>query len=434
MTTKTNIVPFPVSKAGRYQRVGAGVYQDGRTGRYYWRPHEHGRRTYRKLDAKTIRLAEIEASKLKVDLALSKKGLAVSPLTRLKTVAEIAALYLKEGCPGRKGSTRAGDELAREQARVATLVLSPIARRTAASVTHEDCREYRKWRLARIKQRPGQPPRGDRQVDKELVTLSNIFRHAVRNSRQTGIRINPIGQDRERFRDPKLVRHCRDAQPANGDELHNIARFFLSSSRSEVFGWLSLVQAMTGRRINEVLKLRRDAKTKDEPGYVQGRFLWFKPSQTSKGVFPYAEIHSALAHVLEAMAAWWQKRYPDAKQSPWYFPSPKDPSKPVGEASLTHALVRAVKAMELPKDTHRTSHGFRSYYVNVLRSQGKPDAEIALKIGQKTAGKLIVEVYGEVLPYKLSWLPATVDPAWKTWLEGRPAPAPVYEQLDLFRR
>jgi hypothetical protein len=57
--------------------------------------------------------------------------------------------------------------------------------------------------------------------------------------------------------------------------------------------------------------------------------------------------------------------------------------------------------------------------VNVQRSKGKPDSEIALRIGHRTGGKLIVQVYGEILPYKLTWSPEDVEPAWSIWAPGR---------------
>jgi hypothetical protein len=63
--------------------------------------------------------------------------------------------------------------------------------------------------------------------------------------------------------------------------------------------------------------------------------------------------------------------------------------------------------------------------VNVLRSQGKTDGEIALRIGQRTGGKLIVDVYGEILPYKIAWRPETGQPAWTHWT------APAATQLEL---
>jgi hypothetical protein len=69
----------------------------------------------------------------------------------------------------------------------------------------------------------------------------------------------------------------------------------------------------------------------------------------------------------------------------------------------------------------------RSYFVNVLRSDKDadgipkmPDSEIALRIGHKSGGKLIVQVYGEVLPNKLTWLPEKKeDVAWRHFTTGR---------------
>jgi hypothetical protein len=51
--------------------------------------------------------------------------------------------------------------------------------------------------------------------------------------------------------------------------------------------------------------------------------------------------------------------------------------------------------------------------VNVLRSDGIEDHEIALRIGQKSAGKMIVDVYGERRPDKIGFLPMKGPPAWE---------------------
>ena len=63
---------------------------------------------------------------------------------------------------------------------------------------------------------------------------------------------------------------------------------------------------------------------------------------------------------------------------------------------------RVCAKLEIPKCS---PHGLRSYFVNVLRSQGVSDSEIALRIGHKSGGRLFVDVYGEILPHRLPFLP-----------------------------
>jgi integrase len=179
---------------------------------------------------------------------------------------------------------------------------------------------------------------------------------------------------------------------------------------------------MIGQRTQEILRLRMDAKTRFDPGFVKGNHLFLYQSLTHKGTFGYADLHAALRECLAAHRAWHESRYPGGS-SPWYFPSPEDKAKCVHGDSLGHALRRVTKAMGIP---HRTPHGLRSFFVNVLRSQGKTDAEIALRIGHRSGGHLIVEVYGEILPHKLSWLPENGDPAWSVFKAG-----PQWSQQEL---
>ncbi|MEW6304848.1 MAG: hypothetical protein AB1705_15340 [Verrucomicrobiota bacterium] len=420
---------FESGPSGENGRRVPGVWVDPRTGNFYWRPFHQGRQTWAKLDAKTPRRAELEVAKLKVDLALSKKGLAANPLVRTKSLAELCDFYLKLGCPKRSGARRAGVQLKKEETRVAWLKKWPGARHSASRVTPETCVDYHTWRKNHIDRGTG-PGAGDRVIDLELVTLSNIFRCAVQHARQTGIVTNPIRDERRKFRLQEDVAHCRDFQPQSGDELHALARYLFQSPKSEVLGWLCLFQSMIGQRVSEMLRLRIDAKTREHAGFVENRKLWLYRSKTHKGTFPYADIHSALDACMQAHRRWLADRYPKAR---WFFPSPDDPTQPVGAEALSHALARVAGAVG---QGHRTSHGLRSFFVNVLRSMGKSDAEIALRIGQKSGGQLIVTVYGEILPIKLGWLPKEkgAEPAWQPWLsqeESTAIAASHVEQLQL---
>lgn len=431
------------------KHIGRGVYTyPGETGKFYERPYVNGVQTTRKLNSTAKRAAEDEVARNRCDHGLSKRGQAVDPYKR-KTdrVNAIADAYLAAGCPKRKASPRTAQTLREEITRVKHLK-EWWGNKIVATIDLQHCQEYGEWRMSRIiKGSPDVvvdgvhiPQRGARQVEKELVTLSNIFRWAKLNSRSTGIKENPVDRDRPKFRIAEHVKHCRDFQPANADELNALAHYLFSSVRSEVLGWMLLLQAMIGHRAHEIIKLRWDAKTEEEPGYIADGKLFLYRSKTSKGTYHYIEIHPALGEVLEAMKAWRAKRYPQrpppamprprsglpVRHEHWFLPSPEDPTKHIDPSSLTHALTRITPAMNLPP---RTSHGLRSYYVNVLRSRGKPDAEIALLIGQKSGGSLIVNVYGETKSYKIGWKP-TDTPAWHQWLPAGKLIA-AHEQLQL---
>jgi integrase len=392
--------------------LGEGVYRDPRTGHFYCRPTVEGRRTWRVLHSTTLTAARRETAKKLTDHKLSRDGLAHDPFAPARdvTVGDLLESYAAAGCPGRKDRARSPDALRYELRHVATLRRYFTARE-AASITLEDCGAYHRWRCKGV-----EAGRLDRQTDKELATLSNAFRWAARNARKTGIRANPVGLDRPRFRDGSAVRHARDRMPRDGDELNTLAAHLLAVTRSEVLGWAALFQAMTGQRIHELLRLRMDARNEDDPGYVSNGCLHLWRSKSSKGTYPFARVHNSLRECLAAHAAWHRARFPG---SVWFFPSPDAPERPVGATALTHALRRVSAGLGLPA---RTSHGLRSFYVNVLRSQGVADSEVALRVGQRTAGRLIVDVYGEILPYRLDWRPARGAAAWEEWLRANIPP------------
>jgi integrase len=325
--------------------------------------------------------------------------------------------YEASGCPQRNEKPRTGKQLLDEQ-RCVTNLKRHLGRIPWTKLGLEDLRTYHAKRLDEIEAGPGH-----RTVEIEERALSAAFRWAVKNHRRTGVDKNPVAHDRTPHCSADTIRHCRDVMPDNADELHALARSLFDSRQSEVLAWQLLFESMVGQRTSEILRLRMDAAAAYEPGFISSNHLYLHRSLTSKGTFPYIDIHAALRDCLTAHRHWHQERFP---KSPWYFPSPFGAgAEPVRADALTHALRRVTAAMGLP---HRTSHGLRSYYVNVLRSQGKLDAEIALRIGHKTGGKLIVQVYGEILPYKLTWLPETSDPAWSIWTPGR---EPKAEQLEL---
>ena len=87
--------------------------------------------------------------------------------------------------------------------------------------------------------------------------------------------------------------------------------------------------------------------------------------------------------------------------------------------------------MRLEKKTaiKATTHGMRSYYVNVRRSQGAADSEIALEIGH-SSNHQIFETYGEVLPIKIGWKPDG-HPAWERFQDEEIISRPKFKTRGL---
>lgn len=146
---------------------------------------------------------------------------------------------------------------------------------------------------------------------------------------------------------------------------------------------------------------RTDVSRPEERGFNTVEHLWRYLSTTHKETAALAKIGPELRECLAAHAAW---KADSSPINPWFFPSPRSADKPVDKSSFQHALARGCTKLGLPK---RTAHKQRPYSVGVLQSKG-----VAVWIGHKTAGNLIVETYGEILPIKLDRMPTKTDLAW----------------------
>jgi integrase len=251
-----------------------------------------------------------------------------------------------------------------------------------------------------------------RRAEIELSCLSNILNFAVLRGL---IPVNRI-VGRGTLRDPAKIRHSRECQPADGNELNRLARE-LFWSKSQVAAWIFLFGAMTGCRLNELMSLRVDAKAKSNPGWIEGNYLYVRRSK--RGVFPFVPLHDDLLEVIAEHRSWHDEVYPD---SPWYFPG-QHPECHTTRECLSHKLKALCTKLELPP---RTSHGLRAYFVTLNRSQGIPDAQVAALIGDKTLS-LIENTYGALPEVWAGGKPLSFrpdddsEPAWRCWRKARAA-------------
>lgn len=384
----------------RWVPCGGGVYRDSRTGNFFERPTVDGRRTWRKLPALNLKLAREMLSARRTDQSRAEHGLARDPyLPEPQTVAALAKAYEAAGCPDRHNHPRQGIQLVQEQSRV-KLLLPHFKALMASKIRAKHCMDYFAARKGSVRK----GTHGGRAVDLELGTLRNILQWAVT---QGMLDLNPLAGQRPRFR-KKAVHHCRDFMPKDAAELHALAAHFFEAKKSEVLGWQLLLEAFTGCRTTEVLRLRWDASP-GKAGHIDGQYLWLE--RAKGGVNPFTIIHPALDTLLKRLRAWRDKRRP---KSPWFLPGLRAGGKdPVDSSSLTHALKIAGP---LISKAHRTSHGLRAYYVTVRRSEGIPDAQIAAEIGDRTGASIIASTYGEVPPNwrggnELGFMPEGL-PAW----------------------
>ncbi len=385
-----------------YACTAPGLYRDSRTGNFVERPWINGKRTWRKLKSRTLKDAKRELAARQTDHVRSTFGLAKDPYAPpSKTIGDICADYQDAGCPDRQHSPKTGKALAQEVYRLQTLF--PFwSKRLVDSVKAVDCALYFAWRKKRLKRGAA----GGRTTDMELGTLNNALSWAASVGK---IHANPLATGRPRFRVGKNVKHCRDFMPADGNELHDLARKLFSVRQSEVLGWQLLIEAMTGCRTSEVLRLRWDASHISEAGYLDAGCLWV--SRSKGGVNPFITVHTGLSEAILALKAWHLWRFPKSK---WWFPDRAKAGSRKDEAVRAQSLTRALRRIS---KVRRTSHGLRAYYVTVRRSQGVSDAQIAAEIGDKSGAAIIVSTYGAVPPNwrgsdALSWLPTKGKPAW----------------------
>jgi hypothetical protein len=81
-------------------------------------------------------------------------------------------------------------------------------------------------------------------VDLECNTLNNASKYAIRKGKITS---NPV-LNFPRFQPQSAVHHCREFQPRDADELHQIAARLFSKRRSEALAWQLLIEANSGLR------------------------------------------------------------------------------------------------------------------------------------------------------------------------------------------
>lgn len=368
--------------------VADGIYRDTITGTFYQRPWIRGRRTWRKLEGHTLRLAKESLAQRQADRTRAKLGLARDPFARkAPQVSELLSAWEPAH--------------ARERSQIKAL-----------KEHWRDCDSDKielpmdAHRYAKIRQKAAGGQIG-RAIDLELSTLRNVLRGAIAAGKLRGM---PTG-DWPKFRLP-VIRHCREVAPRTVDHLHDLAAHLFASQQSEVLGWQVLLSAMTGCRTSEVLRLRWDAASMRDAGFVDGKYLWLQRSKN--GINPYARIHEGLAACLDALRKWRASR-PRAAASPWFLPG-RDATQSAEIQSLSHALARvATKLIGYPV----TPHGLRSYYVTTRRGQGIADAQIAAEIGDASGAAIVVQTYGSVPPEwggteGLGWLPKG-KPAWSTF-------------------
>jgi integrase len=380
--------------------IAPGVYVDDQ-GRYWARPRIHRRSTWRLLKDPAGR--PIAKAKTAVALALNTDWTPAGD-----TFALLARLYLDAGCPNKRLEQRPASFVDAEKPRV-TRLISYFGPHPCDEIRLKLLPAYAAWR-----KRHCHRGTGERTVDLDLATLSNVLNYGVALGQ---LEMNWIAHNRPRYRKARDVRHSRVLMPASADVIHAIAGHLFARPQSEVCGWLVLFAYRTGCRTSELLRLRLDAKP-GEAGYCDHSALRTPHSaflhlgrRSKNGLNPWVEIAPDLAQLLECFHWWHAKRYPKSKV---YFPCRlrQATDEPVDKSAAGKAMARACRELQLP---HTTPHALRAYYVTKRRRDGVHDSVVAAEIGDATVS-LISTTYGDTPGgEKLSWLPTSALPAWLKW-------------------
>jgi integrase len=454
-------------KTSRRAVPGTGVFRHYRGGvalpEFSVRPTFNRKRTWHKLNATTLKLAVIEAR-------------TVQPTKTPKKMAVLINLWLAAGCPGKTGPLKS----LTQPKKAAEWLLKFFGQDTIAEVNRLARLDgYVAWRKKFIKRGsprvinpstsadpanagshpPGsmastvpitQDKRGGCTVRMDLSTLSNILHFGTKMGGNLGFNDqNLIYRGRDRYH--RDITHARDRRPENADVIHALALELFQSEKTEVHGWHSFFAMFDGCRSSENMRLRRDAATDKDAGFIR----WLPPEEAAEredgvlgflylgrrskgGINPYAEIGPDFADMLKHFFQWHDAKFgEEAKKLPFFpvnlprviTPSiSNDPSNAVADStsktastvpitrgeSFGAALGTAARRLGLP---HVTPHGYRSYFATKHRRDGKRSEEIASLMGDKTVG-LVDSTYADnVKGEKLHWKPKKGIPAWTRWSE-----------------
>ena len=242
---------------------------------------------------------------------------------------------------------------------------------------------YVEWRKKFIRRGRG----GDRTVDMDLATLSNILHFGTTLGSDHGFNdVNNIYRGRKRHRKSADIIHARKFRPESAEVIHALARELFKDGPFQVYAWKLLFAMRTGCRDSELDKLTRAAATENDAGYIR----WLPADQVAEnksnaeksnkkwdgiighlflnrskhGIEPWAEICAEFAALLKCFFAWHERRHgADACRMPFFAGGVTASSR---QKSFGAKLGAACRRLGLP---HVTPHGMRSYFCLLYTSR-----------------------------------------------------------------
>jgi len=350
----------PNKRRTQYLQVEPGIYQDQKTNEYFERPRIGGKRTWRPLKGKNIKLSREEHRRRKAAIERGEDPYAEAgqdmnpgdetiPHASPKTAVARNPLRNKAEGPGKivqfpgTDGTRAEEKKAEvkrvdsgrpqkralvEQARIVGEVIRKymddgyldkhLLPRPESTREDEErhcklllefwefveivevadmiCDEYRDWRLKNIQQGEGL-----RTVDRELNTLHNAFRYGKRRGI---VKVNSLA-DRPKYQPSSRVHHCREFMPTDANDLHAMLSRMALNRHSAVLLFQACAEAYSGLRTCEVLMWKAYAKP-GEFGYVtpDGKSMLVWRCKGQHLVNPFIRINEGMAALLKVHKAW----------------------------------------------------------------------------------------------------------------------------------
>ena len=355
------------------------------------------------------------------------------------TLTSVLQDYLAAGTPDRDNQPRTGRSAYRATEHVRKLCAWPGSATPINGIKLRDVLKYHDWRRTSTTRRNAT---GGRSAEIEVVCASNALSWAVR----TGlIDANPWAVRRGVEPRRKNIRHCHQSMPANADVAHRICAALMERPKQVSYGAQWLFQLLTGLRTGEPGFLRWDGEFKpgtneQAPGVIwkqkrrsrdghDEEVTWLAVRRTKGGMNPAVIITPVLAQFLQVWKQYAQTRWPN---SPFMFPHPMHPERPVVEAGesdksdMGKVLARICAHLHLPPVT---PHSARGWYVAVRRSEGAYDDEIANELGECSGAMLIVRTYGRADQIRglgnLTWMPSNTPVAWTCLTRGNIIGLPV---------
>jgi integrase len=366
--------------ARRFRRIGPNLYQRGAKATIYACVKVEGKKVWLSTETEDAATARDVLKQWRDQQVLRRNGIEppVATLERKRlTVNQAIDLYIAANYPDRKMRSKRTSTV-KTETKCFEKLRRFLGSRAASGLALKDCDAYRDWRMSGgYTWQQGDEKRksraGNRLVDIELQTLSNVLAFAARRQK---IKFNPL-QSRTRYHREEDTRHCREMAPTP-EQLEMIDRH-LRRNRKEVVADCVMFLAFSGLRINEALPLDWEpVDWKQEVIHVR---------REKRGINPWVPIMDEMQKLLRNMKA--------RSRSHLLFPSPRNPNRPITYPAVAGTLARACLNLGMK---HVTPHGLRSYFVTQCRQSGLTDAEIAMLIGDKSGPAIISTTYGDVRP------------------------------------